>query len=156
VNGTRVAPVDDAAGWEAFRALVLEYSASLGFDLDFQDFEGEVAHLDAHYAAPDGVALLAHVDGEPVGCVAVRRFDAADAELKRMWVQPRARGRGLGRALAAAAVDHARTRGYRRLLLDTIAEMTVAHHIYTRLGFREIDAYRPNPLASVRYLALEL
>jgi carbonic anhydrase len=156
VNDARVAPVVDAAGWDAFRSLVVEYSSSLGFDLDFQDFEGEVAHLDAHYAPPDGVALLARLDDVPVGCVAVRRFDAADGELKRMWVRPDARGHGLGRALAAAAVDHARARGYQRLLLDTIEEMSVARRIYAQLGFQEIDAYRANPLASARYLALEL
>jgi putative acetyltransferase len=156
VTTSEVVTVETSEDWVAFRGLVLEYAASLGFDLDFQDFDDEVEHFDAHYTPPDGIALLAVHDGVPVGSAAVRRFDAESAELKRMWVQPAARGHGLGRALAVRAIDHARSRGYRRVLLDTVDELKVARHIYERLGFREIDPYRPNPLQTARYFGLDL
>jgi len=157
VTAGAVRAVETDDDWTAFRVLVLEYAESLGFDLCFQNFDDEIDHLPAHYGAPDGVALLAfHVDA-PVGCAGVRRFDATDyAELKRMWVRPDARGAGLGRALARRAIEHARTSGYQRLLLDTLEEMAAARHVYGTLGFREIDPYRANPIDTARYLALEL
>jgi GNAT superfamily N-acetyltransferase len=155
-DGPRVGVVGSDRDWAAFRRLVLDYAASLGFDLCFQGFDDELEHLDAYYGGPDGVALLAFVGDEPVGCAGVRRFDEHDAELKRMWVHPNGRGRGIGRLLAERAVAHAHDRGYRRLLLDTLEEMTAARRIYGELGFREIDPYRANPIATARYLALDL
>ena len=69
---------------------------------------------------------------------------------------PPGRGTGTGRALAAAAVDAARTLGYRRVLLDTVASMEAAIATYEGLGFVEIDPYRHNPLPDARYFALDL
>jgi carbonic anhydrase len=153
---TEVRPVETAAEWDVFRALAVEYSEDLGENLCFQDFDGEIANADSYYGAPDGIAFVAYLDGAAVGCVAVHRFDGDDCELKRMYVRASARGHRLGNELADRAIAFARERGYRRMLLDTLSRLEVALHIYGRLGFREIDAYRPNPLAGVRYLALEL
>ncbi len=141
---------------EAFAHLVEEYLASLPFSLGFQDVAGELADLPAAYGPPGGAAFLA-IEGErSVGCVAIRPLGAGVAELKRMYVVPEARKRGHGRALCEAAIAQARRLGYRRLRLDTVAEMEAAAHIYRALGFRPIAPYRENPLETARFYELDL
>jgi len=140
----------------AARALILAYQASLGIDLAFQDFAHEVATLPGGYAAPHGVLLLAVLDGTPVGCVGVRRCDAAACEMKRLYVDPKARGSGAGRALAEHAMAHARALGYQSMRLDTLPSMAQAQALYGRLGFRDVPAYRENPVAGTRYLEARL
>lgn len=140
----------------AARALIVAYQASLGVDLAFQDFAREVATLPGGYAPPDGVLLLAVLDGTPIGCVGVRRFDAAACEMKRLYVDPAARGSGAGRVLAEHAMAHGRALGYGRMLLDTLPSMARAQALYEQLGFRDVPAYRENPVAGTRYLEARL
>ena len=150
-----LAPETDAH-WVAARNLVEEYARSLGVDLDFQHFAHEIESLRTHYGPPDGRFLLCECDGEFAGCVALRRFDADDCEMKRMHVTPAFRGRGLGRVLAEAIIADAKGLGYRRMLLDTMPFMREAHRLYESLGFRAIPAYRHNPVPGTAFLALEL
>ena len=154
----RVVRAQSAEDWADAERLIRSYLDELPFDIDFQDVDAEVEDLPAHYGWPAGVALLlASEDGERVGVVGVRRFgEAGDAELKRMYVDPAVRGSGAGRALAEAAVEAARSLGYRRLLLDTVASMVAAIAIYEGVGFVGIDPYRHNPLEDARYFALDL
>lgn len=136
--------------------LLREYAASLSFDLGFQDFERELAGLPGPYGPPGGGLLLAEADGHPAGCVAVRPFEANAGELKRLYVRPSYRGLGIGRRLAEEAIRLAAELGYRHVRLDTTPEMASAHELYRRLGFREIEPYRHNPVPGTRYLELEL
>lgn len=131
----------------AVRSLFREYVESLGIDLSFQD-------VDADLADPLGVYELVLLARD--GCVALRRLDGETAELKRLYVRPATRGRGLGRRLAEAAVAEARKRGYRRLLLDTLPSMAEARDLYRSLGFTETAPYRPSPIAGTSYLELAL
>jgi putative acetyltransferase len=136
--------------------LLREYADSLGFSLDFQDFDGELERLPEPYARPSGALLLARVDQEPAGCVALRRLDVNAGELKRLYVRPAHRGLGLGRLLTETAIGVAQELGYPALRLDTIPTMIAAQGLYRALGFREIAPYRHNPIAGVRYLELTL
>jgi putative acetyltransferase len=138
------------------RALILAYQASLGVDLEFQDFSHEVATLPGDYSPPGGVLLLAMVDGTPAGCVGVRRLDAARCEMKRLYVNPAVRRCGAGQTLARQAMAHARALGYTHMLLDTLPTMHEAQALYERLGFRDVPAYRSNPVAGTRYLEARL
>ncbi len=137
-----------------------EYAVSLGFDLCFQDFEGEIANLPGDYAQPRGALLLAKVDGVIAGCCALRPLDSSDyvnaAEMKRLYVRPAFRGLGLGRQLAEAVLDAALMAGYNSVLLDTLDDMEIARAMYEELGFKEIPPYYHNPLAGAHYLKVDL
>jgi putative acetyltransferase len=144
------------ADLSSIRQLLQEYAASLGFPLDFQDFARELAELPGAYAPPRGSLLLARIDGEAAGCVALRRLDDDVCEMKRLYIRPGNRGLGLGRLLAAAIVEDARTRGYRAMRLDTMPNMVAAQALYTELGFRDIPPYTVNPVLGTRFLELQL
>ena len=132
---------------DAIRVLFREYAAALDVDLSFQDFETEVADPFAVYET----VLLAEE-----GCAALRRVDAETCELKRLYVREPARGSGLGRRLAEAAIAEAQGRGYKRLVLDTLPSMAAARALYATLGFRGIEAYRFNPIHGTTYFEREL
>ena len=146
----------DPAGAEdldTVRALFREYEAMLGEDLCFQGFEQELSGLPGKYAPPSGCLLLA---SEASGCVALRAIDAGTCEMKRLFVRPAFRGRGLGRQLAARSIEEARAAGYRVMLLDTLDRLTEARALYASLGFQPVAPYYRNPLPGVVYLKLEL
>ena len=138
------------------QALFLEYSAGLGIDLGYQNFSKELSGLPGKYAKPGGRLFLALVDGEPAGCVAMRRFDAGHAEMKRLFVREPYRGLHLGRMLAQRVIDEARQIGYASILLDTLSSMEHAQRLYRQLGFVAIDAYYSSPVAGTSYLSLTL
>jgi putative acetyltransferase len=138
------------------RSLLHEYAESLGFPLDFQGFDREVAELPGAYAPPRGALLVGRKAAVTVACVALRPLSPEICELKRLYVRPAARGTGLGRLLAEAAVAEARRLGYLRIRLDTIPAMAAAQALYERLGFRDIAPYNDNPLAGARFLELTL
>ena len=141
---------------EAVRALMLEYQALLGVDLCFQGFDAEVRDLPGSYAPPRGRLLLATQDGQAVGCVALQEAGWPRAEMKRLFVRPSARGRGLGRALVSAILSQAAAIGYAEVVLDTLPSMAEAQRLYEHFGFRDIPPYRPNPVQGTRYLAKSL
>jgi GNAT superfamily N-acetyltransferase len=99
-----------------------------------------------------GAFLVVYQGETPVGCGAVRLLDAETAELKRMYVAPTARGRGLGRRLVAALEAEARALGVRRLVLETGVRQAAALALYRATGFRPIPLYgeyRLSPETSV-------
>src|SRR5919198_6522319 len=96
---------------QATRQLFEEYADSLDVDLCFQGFDRELAELPGSYAPPSGRLLLALVDDEPAGCVALRPLADGDCELKRLYVRDEHRGLGLGRRLTEEAIGAARELG---------------------------------------------
>ncbi len=151
---------EDAQALAQVREIILEYSHNLGVDLCFQDLDQELAELPGDYAPPRGVLLLAWVGGAVAGCCALRPLDTCDypnaAEMKRLYVRKAFRGFGLGRQLAEAVLDSARTAGYSSVLLDTLDDMEAARALYEELGFEEIPAYYHNPIGGAHYLKVDL
>jgi putative acetyltransferase len=152
-----------ATDLEAIKALFREYAQSLGFSLAYQDFEKELADFPGKYAAPAGALLLATIDGEAAGTVALRKLDPGVCEMKRLYVRPAFRGRrmadgrSIGRALAEDIVAIGRDRGYQRLRLDTISgKMRQALTLYRSMGFVEIPPYYASPIPDTAYLELVL
>jgi ribosomal protein S18 acetylase RimI-like enzyme len=142
---------------EQVRDLFLDYAKSLGFSLCFQNFDQELARLPGHYAPPKGRLLLVEYAGELAGCVALRELEAGICEMKRLYLRPAFRGKGLGRSIAEHLIAEARKMGYARMRLDTVEPvMQDAVAMYRRLGFREIPPYRENPIAGALYVELTL
>jgi ribosomal protein S18 acetylase RimI-like enzyme len=98
--------------------------------------------------------LLAKCDRAVVGCVALRQIGEGLCEMKRLFVQPAFRGKGIGRALAEAIIEEGQRIGYKLMRLDTAMEP--AKSLYESLGFREIPPYQHVPVAGVVFMELEL
>lgn len=138
------------------KALIEQYARTLDVDLCFQGFNEELASLRTCYGPPSGCLLLARMNQEFVGLVALRAHTNTTCELKRLYVKERYRDVGAGRSLAEAAVLRAHELGYAAVVLDTLDTMVEARRLYTSLGFAATDPYYLNPLAGVHYLRLEL
>ena len=145
-----------AEDWRQARQLIEEYAASLNLDLSFQNFAHELEHLTSEYAPPTGAFLLAEENDVYVGCIGVRQSSHGVGEIKRLYVVPTARGRGVGRLLAEGILATAKQLGYTRLLLDTLPSMREAQSLYVSLGFKPTAAYRFNPVPGTAFLELEL
>jgi len=142
---------------EQTRSLFLEYGRSLGFSLCFQSFDEELKNLPGAYGPPSGRLLLARYRDHAAGCVALRNLEPGICEMKRLYVRPGDRGRGLGRLLVERVIAEARAIGYERMRLDTIASaMEDAIALYRRMGFKEIAPYSAIPLESALWMELLL
>lgn len=140
----------------AARTLFEEYGQVPEFAICFDGFSKELTQLPTMYGPSGGTLLLAYVDEEAVGCVALRPFrDAATCEMKRLYVRPPMRGSGLGRHLATEILDAARRLGYTRMVLDTLPVMERARALYHTLGFEVTEPHDETP-REVVYMARAL
>ena len=140
----------------AVRALFEEYAAWSKVDLCFQGFAAELASLPGAYAPPKGRLFLAIATDGLAGCIALRPFKGSACEMKRLYVRPAYRGRGLGRTLAERAVADARRIGYTSIFLDTLPSMETAIRLYESLGFERRAAYYDTPLEDTVFMELRL
>lgn len=141
---------------EHVRQFFRNYAAWLGVDLSYQNFDQEMASLPGAYSAPLGRLFFAQVEGRPAGCVGIRPLSDGMCEMKRLYVAPEERGRGIGTRLALAAIRAARELGYRRIMLDTLPSMRMAVKLYRELGFQEAPAYYHSPVEGTMFLSLDL
>lgn len=150
----------DASMLEAARDILREYGQSLSVDLSFQGFDEELASLPGEYGPPEGLFVLALVDGAVAGCGGFRRLNDVDypnaCEMKRLYVRRPFRRFGLGRAVAQHLMDRSREAGYSTMLLDTLDDMETARELYASLGFVSVPPYYFNPLPGAHYLCADL
>jgi ribosomal protein S18 acetylase RimI-like enzyme len=157
VTGLTILQASSAAQIAHIRELFLEYAASLGFSLCFQNFDQELATLPGDYAPPEGRLLLAEYEDQLAGCVALHKLEPRICEMKRLYIRPQFRGKGLGRQMAEHLIAEARTMNYRHMRLDTVEPvMQDAVGMYRKLGFKEIPPYRSNPMPGTLYMELNL
>ena len=130
------------------RGLFAEYARLVDEPCCFVDFERELEALPGAYRL-----FLAD---EAAGCVAVRLLDPGTAEMKRLYVRPSHRGKGLGRALAELAIRAAREAGCARIVLDTLPKMREAQVLYQALKFRPIGPYLEKPTPGALCFELSL
>jgi ribosomal protein S18 acetylase RimI-like enzyme len=149
-------PVERQEQAAVARVLFLEYADAIGVDLEFQGFAAELEALPLPYTPPHGVLLIAQIDGDTAGCVALRPINAETGEIKRLYVRQAFRSRGLGEHLIEAAIQAARRAGYDALRLDTLPSMAAAQGLYRKLGFIEIPAYNSDHLPGTRFYELKL
>jgi ribosomal protein S18 acetylase RimI-like enzyme len=135
----------EASQLDAVRAIFREYAAWVGDEICFTSFESELANLPGRYAP----LLLAWEDNQIAACAALREFAPGIGEMKRLYVRPRYRGQGLGRALTERVIEESRAAGYKLLRLDTLPKMQTAIPLYRALGFKEIPRYGDNPASAI-------
>ena len=142
---TRTIPGDSPDALMLVGAMFDDVVAAYGTDLG----PGPSA-APAEFDPPGGAFVAVYEDGRAIAGGGVKRLDGETGEIKRMYVVPGARGRGLSRRLLAALEDAARELGYRRVRLDTGAHeaQAAARHLYPSAGYHEIDDYNGNPYAS--------
>jgi putative acetyltransferase len=152
----RILKVASPRDLASVRTLFEEYAQEVDAPACFGGFGRELETLPGEYAPPGGALFLALGAGQPAGCAALRRVDAATGEMKRLYVRPAFRRSGAGRELAQAVVAAARETGYARLVLDTLPSMAQAQALYRSLGFRPTGPYLscPTPGASCYELML--
>ncbi|CAB1246044.1 GNAT family N-acetyltransferase [Clostridium sp. MT-14] len=147
---------EDKLDLEEVKKLFLDYAGSLNIDLDFQGFQTEVNTLPGKYSSPDGIIILASVDGKSAGCVALRKILGDICEMKRFYVRDNYRGMGIGRKLIDIAIEKAKDMNYKYIRLDTLVTMKSAQHLYLSSGFYDIPAYTYNPFKDARFMELKL
>ncbi len=142
-----ISQANSEAEIEAIRELMREY-ATWAFTIipgsnespAWEGFDAELATLPGVYAPPAGRLLLAMQDGQPAGCVCLKRHDNATSELKRLYVRPTFRGQNIGQQLVKILVEEARQSRYQRIVLDSHISMKKAHAVYQEVGFRLVSA----------------
>lgn len=136
---------------ETARVLMREYAALPHVAGRWTTIDADIAILPEPFVAPQGALLLAWLGDEPVGCVGLSALEDSIGEMKRLYVRPSARRRGVGAALVDALLAHARRIGYRSVRLDTAPELAPAIALYERYGFTLIAPYRESQCLAALY-----
>ncbi|HTC63636.1 MAG TPA: GNAT family N-acetyltransferase [Candidatus Saccharimonadales bacterium] len=157
-----ITPVNSKQSVSQAQILFREYGSMPEIGVCVVDFDQEILSLPGVYALPTGRLLLAYEEcencEEAAGCVALRQWEQATktCELKRLYVRIPFRRHGVGRKLIEAAIQEARSIGYRKIVLDTLPSMSEAHKLYKSAGFHEIPAYQKNLIPGALFFALKL
>ncbi len=148
--------IDEAVDPDVVSQLWAQYWDEHHEDLGAQDLAMEARALPKGYEAPDGALLVAKLGSEIVGTVALQRFDADTADMRRMYVPEQYRGQGIGAALVEGVMRKARAMGYTRMILDVSESQTAARRVYKAAGFQDADGYKFSPLKGPMYMVREL
>ncbi len=155
--------VDGFTREEEIGALFSEYAQMLvdmdgefAVSLAHQSFDEELMHLEKKYGGPGCRLYLADIGGAAAGCIALRRLDDTRCEMKRLYVKPEFRGRGLAKALVQKIIGDARELGYNVMLLDTQPILREAIKLYRGIGFTDTERYNDGPMSDTIFMELDL
>ena len=149
-------PVSNASALAAARDLIREHLEANSHTHDATSTAAKLAALPAPYVPPAGGIWLAWDGAEAAGCVALHALTPEIAEVKRMYVRPASRGRGIARELGERVITEARELGYARLRLGTLTTMLAAQSLYASLGFEPIPPYRSAEFGDTLFYELDL
>ena len=124
--------------------------------LKLQNYDHETENLEEKYGLPYGRLYLALFDGFPVGCIALRKIDEENCEMKRLYVKPGYRGKNIGSILVKHIINDAKQIGYKHILLDTLPFLETAINMYKKYSFYEIESYNNSPMDNLIYLKYDL
>ena len=119
-------------------------------------FSTSLENLEDKYGLPYGRLYLAFCDEKLAGCIALRKIDDENCEMKRLYVKPDFRGKKIGNILVERIIEDAKSIGYKHILLDTFPFLETAIKLYKKLGFYEIESYNNNPMDNLIYLKYDL
>jgi ribosomal protein S18 acetylase RimI-like enzyme len=136
--------------------MLREYVEWIGLDLAFQEIDAELGGLPGEYAPPRGALFVAVEADRHVGMIALRPLDGTIAEMKRLYVRPEARGRGLARRLITRLCEEGKRLKYTELRLDTLPNMGPAQALYETYGFVDIEPYYDTPIVGTRFMGKRL
>ncbi len=127
--------------WEYLHWANGQLNEHYNIDFDVQSaIENDMATIDK-FMPPSGRLLVAEINGELVGCASMKKLTDDISEIKRMYVQPKARGQGIGRAFVDQLIADCKQSGYRTIRLDSSKFMHDAHQLYQAAGFQIIPEY---------------
>lgn len=116
-----------------------------GFEVDLETSESDLIDLEHTYRDPGYFEIAEDARGRLLGCCGLAPSSPMDCKLRKMYVEPAARGTGLGRALLQRFLERAAERGFRKVVLETTHRMQAAMRLYERNGFRRIDGHAASP-----------
>lgn len=155
-NESNIRPADHETDRAAIRSLFWDYLEwangrvieEFGVDFDIAAMlERDMAEL-AIFSPPRGQLVLAREGHDVVGIGCLKRSTEGVGEIKRMYVRPEFRGKGIARAILEALLAEARSLGYSRVRLDSAGFMKEAHTLYRSSGFEEIEPYPESEIPS--------
>ena len=138
------------------RTMLQEYVDWIALDLAFQEIEAELDGLPGDYAPPRGALFVVTERDRYLAMIALRPIAGSIGEMKRLYVRPEARGRGLARRLIESVCAEAKRLGYSELRLDTLPMMGDAQALYERSGFVDIEPYYDTPIAGTRFMSKKI
>lgn len=148
---------------EIVRKLFLKYTKMLidndktfGEYLKLQSYDRELNNLKEKYGLPFGRLYLAYIDNEVAGCIALKRIDKNNCEMKRLYVKEKYRGKKFASKLVDKIIEDAKFIGYKYMLLDTLPFLKSAINLYKQKGFYEISAYNDSPMNTSIFMKLDL
>lgn len=136
--------------------MLIETNPQIAIYLEIQNYDDELLDLEKKYGLPNGRLYIAYIDQKPAGCVALRKLDDKNCELKRLFVRPEFRGQNLGHILIKQIIDDAKAIGYESLFLDTLPFLKSAIHLYKTFEFNETEPYNNSPVDTTIFMKLDL
>ena len=139
-----------------YTQMLIDGNAEFSNYLKLQNYDHETENLEDKYGRPFGRLYIAFVDGEVAGCIALRKIDKDNCELKRLYVKPQYRGKNIGGNLVKHILKEAKEIGYKHILLDTLPFLEAAIDMYKKYGFYEIESYNNSPMDNLIYLKYDI
>ena len=124
--------------------------------LEIQKYDNEIENPEDKYGMPWGRLYIAFYENQVAGCIALRKLNETECEMKRLYVKPEFRNKGIAKMLIEKVISDSKEIGYSSMLLDTLPFLQTAIKMYKKIGFYEIGCYNDSPLDNTIYMKLDL